>query len=250
MTAMSYFSSKFEKIFSHLIMRESRRNGGVSQFSYGSLNLGLNTQDDITPVNTNRQIFFDLLNISSDQVVGSLQVHDDLILEATESGYFSGYDGFVTNQKNLFLTIGIADCTPVLIFDPITSSIAAAHAGWKGTARNLAAKTLLKMQELYGSAPKDCFAFIGTSIDTAHFEVGEEVAEKFDKQFVHYFQNSNRPHIDLKAANRQQLLDIGIPIENIEVSEFSTVLDNEHYFSYRKENAQTGRMLAVIGIKS
>lgn len=250
MLSESYFSSKFEQDFTQLIMRESRRNGGVSQFPYGSLNLGLNTQDDTTAVNTNRQIFFDLLNISSDQVVGSLQLHDDLILEATESGYFSGYDAFVTNRKDLILTIGIADCTPILIFDPITSSVGAAHAGWKGTAKNIAAKTLLKMQELYGSAPKDCFAFIGTSIDTAHFEVGEEVAKQFDTEFVHYFLNSNRPHIDLKAANRQQLLDLGIPIENIEISEFSTVLDNEHYFSYRKENAQTGRMLAVIGMRT
>ncbi|HUH73920.1 MAG TPA: peptidoglycan editing factor PgeF [Chitinophagales bacterium] len=250
MTAKSYFSSKFEKTFPHLIMRESRRNGGISQFPYESLNLGLNTQDDIQSVLKNRQIFFDLLEISSNQIVGSLQVHDDIILEATESGYFSGYDAFVTNQRDLFLTIGIADCTPILIFDPITSSIGAAHAGWKGTAKSIASKTLQKMQEFYGTNPKDCFAFIGTCIDTANFEVGEEVAEKFDKQFVHYFQNSNRPHIDLKAANLQQLLDIGIPIENIEISEFSTVLDNEHYFSYRKENGQTGRMLAVIGIRA
>ena len=246
----SYHPSKFENNFPHLIMRESRRNGGVSQFPYQSLNLGLNTQDDITAINTNRQIFFDLLNISSDQVVGSLQVHDDLILEATESGYFSGFDAFVTNRKDLFLTIGIADCTPILIFDPIYSSVGAAHAGWKGTAKNIAAKTLLKMQELYGTNPKDCFAFIGTCIDTAHFEVGEEVAEQFDNRFVHYSPNLNRPHIDLKAANYQQLLDVGISAENIEFSEFSTVLDNEHYFSYRKENGQTGRMLAVIGMRA
>lgn len=250
MTAKSYFSSKFEQDFPQLIMRESRRNGGVSSFPYESLNLGLNTQDDIECVNKNRQIFFDLLNITSDQVVGSLQVHDDVILEATASGYFSGYDAFVTNQKDLFLTIGIADCTPILIFDPITSSIGAAHAGWKGTAKSIAAKTLLKMKELYGTKPKDCFAFIGTCIDTANFEAGEEVAEKFDKPFVHYFPNSNRPYIDLKSANLHQLLELGIPKENIEISEFSTVLDNEHYFSYRKENGQTGRMLAVIGIKS
>lgn len=230
-------------------MRESRRNGGVSQFPYESLNLGLNTQDDIHSVKTNRKIFFDALNISSNQVVCGLQVHDELILEAIESGYYSGYDAFVTNQKDLFLTIGIADCTPILIFDPINLAVGAAHAGWKGTAKSIVAKTLLKMKELYGSEPGNCFAFIGTCIDTANFEVGEEVAEKFDSQFVHYFPNSTRPHIDLKSANLQQLLDLGVLKENIEISEFSTVLDNEHYFSYRKENAQTGRMLAVIGMR-
>jgi hypothetical protein len=250
MISKSFNPSKFEKKFPQIIMGESRRNGGVGIYPYESLNLGLNTQDEIASVNVNRQIFFDLLNISSDQVVGGLQVHDDLILEAKQSGYFSGYDAFVTNQKALFLTIGIADCTPVLIFDPIHSAIGAAHAGWKGTAKNIASKTLLKMKELYGSEPKDCFVFIGTCIDTANFEVGEEVAEKFASEFVHYFPNSNRPHIDLKSANLQQLLDLGVSKENIEISEFSTVLDNEHYFSYRKENAQTGRLLAVIGIRA
>jgi YfiH family protein len=249
MHSKSYHPSRFEKNFPKIVMGESRRNGGVSIYPYESLNLGLNTQDEIHSVNTNRQIFFDLLNISSSQVVSGLQVHDDLILEALESGCFYGYDAFVTNQKDLFLTIGIADCTPVLIFDPINLAIGAAHAGWKGTAKNIAAKTLLKMKELYGSEPKDCFVFIGTCIDTANFEVGEQVAKKFDAQVVHYFPQSNRPHIDLKSANLQQLLDLGVPKENIEISEFSTFLDNEHYFSYRKENAQTGRMLAVIGMR-
>lgn len=245
-----YYLSKFEKKFPQLIMGQSLRNGGVSQFPYKSLNLGLNTQDDIQAVNTNRQIFFDAINITLDQVVGGLQVHDDLILEVNSGGYYTGYDAFVTQQKELYLTIGVADCTPILIFDSVNLAIGAAHAGWKGTAKQIASKTLLKMKELYGSDPINCFAFIGTCIDVSNFEVGEEVAEKFDKKFIHYFPHSSRPHIDLKAANLHQLVECGIPPMNIEVSPYSTVLNNDQYFSYRKENAQTGRMIAVIGIKS
>ena len=115
-------------------MGQSLRTGGVSNFPYKSLNLGLNTQDEIHSVNINRQIFFDALKIFSDQVVGGLQVHDDLILEVNSGGYHTGYDAFVSQEKGLYITIGVADCTPILIFDSVSLAIGAAHAGHHRTA--------------------------------------------------------------------------------------------------------------------
>lgn len=250
MNSESYFRSKFEKKFKHLLMLESRRLGGVSTGKFQSLNLGLNTQDDLSHVHLNRELFFKSFHISNDQIVGGKQIHEDQVLHVEQSGYYSGYDAFITNQKNLFLTIGIADCTPILFFDPITQSIGAAHAGWRGTVSHIAQKTLNKMQYHFGTQPKDCYVFIGTCIDTCHFEVGKEVAEQFPTQFIHYFPESSKPHIDLKAANFHQLTAMGIPKTQIEISPYSTITDNDKYFSYRKENGTTGRMLAVIGMKS
>ncbi|MCO5231600.1 MAG: peptidoglycan editing factor PgeF [Chitinophagales bacterium] len=246
----SSFHSKFEKQFEHLLMLESRRNGGVSTEGYESLNLGLNTQDNLENVHQNRAIFFESIDVAPNQVVGGLQIHEDHILHVEKPGYYSGFDAFITHQKNLFLTIGIADCTPILIYDPITQSVGAAHAGWRGTVKKIGAKTIQKMQENFGTQPKDCFVFIGTCIDACHFEVGDEVAEQFSQQFIYHYPGSTKAHIDLKSANFQQLVDIGVPENQIEISPFYTITDNDKYFSYRKENGLTGRMLAVIGLKN
>lgn len=231
-------------------MVESRRLGGVSQPPYESLNLGLNTQDDPQNVAINRQIFFEGLGFPYDRVVGGLQVHQAEVLVSTEGGYFSGFDAFVTNQKDLLLTVGIADCTPILIYDSVGQAVGAIHAGWRGTVAHICIRTLEVMKEQFGTNPQDCYVFIGTCIDTEHFEVGEDVADQFDSSCVIYLEGNVKPHIDLKRANYLQLIQSGIPASQIEVSEFSTILHNDLYFSYRKESGHTGRMLAAIGMRS
>lgn len=249
-SSASFYVSKWQSEFPGLVMLESRRVGGVSSFPYDSLNLGLNTQDDIKSVERNRSLFFSQLGISVHQVAGGLQVHQDSILKVEHGGYYNGYDAFITNRKDIFLSVGIADCTPILIYDPQNQAVGAVHAGWRGTLANIVSKTLQAMQEAYGTQAKDCYAFVGTCIDTEHFEVGEDVAAQFDPAFVHYFSENGKPHVDLKSANTAQLINEGVPANQIEVSKFSTVLDNDQYFSFRKENGTTGRMLAVVGVRS
>lgn len=236
--------------FPRLVMLESRRKGGVSQFPYESLNLGLNTDDDIDSVHKNRHLFFESINVQPDQVVGGLQVHEANVLKVESGMYCSGYDAFVTNAKDVFLTIGVADCTPILIYDSETQAIGAAHAGWRGTVGQIVVNVLDAMIQSYGTVPKNCYAFIGSCIDTGSFEVGEEVADQFDPRWVHYLPEQKLPRVDLKAANQFQLEGKGVLTENIEVSPFSTILNNDLYFSYRKEKGLTGRMLSVVGVRS
>lgn len=250
MESVRHYAARLGHEFPQLVMVESRRTGGVSEIPYNSLNLGLNTQDDILGVNENRKIFFDGLCISENNIVGGLQVHQAEVLKVEQGGYHTGFDAFITNQKDIFLTIGIADCTPVLIFDPVTGAVGAAHAGWRGTAAKIVQNVLKAMHYHFGTQPEDCYAFIGTCIDVEHFEVGDEVAGQFKPEFVCHFPGKVKPHIDLKAANKEQLTEMGVLLERIEVSPFSTVLNNDLYFSYREENGHTGRMLAVVGIRS
>lgn len=105
------------------------------------------------------------------------------------------------------------------------------------------------MQLTYGTKPADCYAYVGTCIDECSFEVGEEVAEQFDKEFKRFDSTLGKYLIDLKRANAAQLSSFGIPDNQIEISPFSTITHNEDYFSYRLEKGQTGRMLAVIGFR-
>ena len=106
------------------------------------------------------------------------------------------------------------------------------------------------MQEQFGTQPAQCFAYVGTCIDQDSFEVGPEVAEQFDEVYKRFDSNRQKFLIDLKAANAAQLVAAGIPASQTGISPYSTVLHNQDYFSYRAERGNTGRMLAVIGLRS
>jgi YfiH family protein len=146
--------------------------------------------------------------------------------------------------------VTVADCTPILIYDARNQAVGAVHAGWRGTVAQIALKALQTMQLTYGTKPSDCYAYVGTCIDECSFEVGEEVAEQFDKEFKRFDSTLGKYLIDLKRANAAQLSSFGIPDNQIEISPFSTITHNKDYFSYRLEKGQTGRMLAVIGVKN
>lgn len=235
--------------FSHLVAAESTRRGGVSSAPFSSLNLGINTNDDSKNVLENRRIFFEKLGISEAQFASSYQVHGDKVQVVTEAGRTEGYDALITNQSNVFVGVTVADCTPILIYDARNQAVGAVHAGWRGTVAEIVLKTLQTMQQSYGTQPTDCYAYVGTCIDECSFKVGEEVAEQFSDEFKRFDAILGKYLIDLKRANAAQLAAFGIPVSQIEISPFSTITHNEDYFSYRLEKGQTGRMLAVIGVR-
>lgn len=235
--------------FSELIAAESTRHGGISSMPYQSLNLGFNTDD--TPENTaeNRRLFFTALGFDPAQVASSHQCHSTNILLATQPGRFDGYDALITAVPGVVVAVSIADCVPILIYDVGKRVVAAIHAGWRGTAGGIVSKTVQTMQQEFGTWPGDCFAYVGTCIDETSFVVGPEVAEAFDTAFVQAGHQPDKFLVNLKAANARQLIDAGIPTNQIGISPYSTVLNNDDYFSHRAERGQTGRMLAIIGLK-
>jgi len=239
------------KIFDGLpiLAAQSTRLGGVSPKPYSSMNLGLSVNDDEKNVLKNRELFFNELGIDLSQLAISHQVHGNEVLLVTEPGRKEGYDAQITNQKNIFLVVSIADCTPILIYDTKNNAVAAIHAGWKGTVGNIVTNTLLKMRQQFGTLGKDCKAFIGACIGNSNFEVGEEVALYFNNPLKRFDSQKQKWFVDLKKANSEQLIAFGVLPENIEISEYCTVTNNDLFFSHRKEKEKTGRMMAVIGIK-
>ena|SRR6218665_1264341 len=231
-----------------VIAAQSTRLGGVSPRPFDSLNLGLSVGDDPQNVQKNRELFFGGLNIDLAQLSKSHQVHGDNVLVVDKPGNYEGYDAQVTNKKNVFLVASIADCTPVLIHDEKNGAVAAIHAGWRGTAAQIAGKTLERMFRQYGTQGRDCKAFIGACISYANFEVGEEVAAHFDASLKRFDADKQKWFVDLKGANAAQLKAFGIPAEHIEITGRCTVNDNDLFFSHRKEQGKTGRMMAVIGL--
>jgi YfiH family protein len=232
---------------SGLVAAESTRHGGVSLPPFESLNLGLSTTDEPQRIEKNRQIFFQSLGLAVEQSASAHQVHGDDVLLVEKPGRYDGFDALITAQSGIFLAVTVADCTPILVADPINRVVAGIHAGWKGTIAGLVRKTVLMMQSQYGSNPENCLAYVGTCIDECSFEVDADVADHFSTPYKRWDADRQKFFIDLKAANRDYLLETGIPSTQIEVSPFSTVLHNEVYFSYRKEKGLTGRMINVIG---
>jgi polyphenol oxidase len=231
-----------------LLAAESTRHGGVSPAPFVSLNLGGSTADAPAHIAENRRRFHAALGLPPDRTASSHQVHGCEVLTVTQPGHHTGYDALVTNQPNVFLVVTVADCTPVLLYDPVQRAVAAVHAGWRGTAGGIVTKVLDRMQEAYGTRPSDCIGYIGTCIDECSFEVDADVADHFAPDHKRFDVGLRKYFVDLKAANAAQLRRAGVPVGQLEISAYSTVLHNHDYFSYRKENGQTGRMQAIIGL--
>ena len=240
---------KIFRLFAKVSALQTTRHGGVSREPYSSLNLGINTDDDPANIMRNRQILCRHLQIEPSSLVTAGQVHGTKVFHAVTGGHYSGYDAFVTDQKDIFLCILTADCFPVLLYDHQHEAAGAAHAGWKGTAKNIAGTTIETMRQQFGTSPSRCLAYIGTGISGRSYEVGREVAARFAKKYVKP-STGGRFLLDLAAANLDHLLEAGVPHECIEVSPFCTLRNNKDFFSHRREGGKTGRMISLIGIST
>ena len=140
--------------FPSLIAAESTRNGGVSALPFSSLNLSFRVGDAEANVMENRKRFFGGQGIESEQLATSYQVHGDKVLYAIEPGDYNGFDALVTDIKEVFVAVSVADCTPVLLFDAENQVVAAVHAGWRGTVDGIVYKTLETMQDHFGTQPE------------------------------------------------------------------------------------------------
>lgn len=238
-------------IFAHvpnLIAAESTRYGGVSPAPYQSLNLGKNTGDAPEHTAENRRRFCEALGFSPKQLAWSKQVHGAAVLLAAAPGGAMGYDALVTQIPGVVLAVSVADCTPVLVYDPVHRAVAAVHAGWRGAAAGIVGKALCVLAERFGTRGTDCLAYIGTCIDECSFEVGPEVAAAFPPDLKRFDPEHDKYFVDLKKACAAQLRAFGVPDQQIDISPYSTVVHNSDYFSHRKEGGVTGRMMAVIGM--
>ncbi len=210
------------------------------------LNLGYNTSENAEVVTRHRRELLKALNIDPEDVAFAEQIHGSKVQAVSEGGTYGGVDALVSRTEGITLAIQVADCAAVLMADPHNGVIAAVHAGWRGAAGDIVPKTVESMAAL-GAATSRMKAFISPCISKQHFEVGEEVAQKFPPAFVDYV-TYKKPHIDLKGFLLQQLSDLGLKRSHIEASKGCTVDDADKFYSYRREQQASGRMLGLIRI--
>ena len=188
------------------------------------------------------------LNVLPQNLLRPNQTHSANIAVAEEERKeYLETDALILKDKNLAIYLNFADCTPVILFDSKNNVASIAHAGWRGTAQKIASKTVLKMQKLFNSNPSDIIACIGPCISFSCFETSEEAINKLKQTVKNQDGLFKNNYADLKGINKRQLEEIGV--KEIDVCPFCTVLDNDKFFSYRKENATPLRHSAVIKLK-
>jgi YfiH family protein len=274
----------------------STRGGGISSLlasreeekSARLLNLGFTDWDARKNVMENRVRWLKALNAEDFTLRPLRQVHSDAIelvggadsspSRPVSPGSVRSGDGMISNQPGLLLSVQTADCLPILLVDSKQRSIAAIHAGWRGTLQRIAMKAVGKMRMEFGTRPENVVAAVGPGIGPCCYEVGYEVAREFDSQFADaalWFDEKferlagdeepnplpwltmappghplppPRTSLNLAAANRSILIRAGLRAQYIFLCGLCTSCRGDLFFSYRKEKT-TGRLLNSVGMR-
>lgn len=160
-------------------------------------------------------------------------------------------DASVAEAPGLLLGIETADCLPVLIVDSRRRVVAAAHAGWRGTASGVTAQAVGALLAR-GSDPGDLLAALGPGIGPCCYEVGPELRQAFGAGGEELFRpgSNGKPHLDVRAANRRQLLSAGLRPECILSLDDCTFCRSDLYYSFRREGKGAGRMISFVGFSA
>lgn len=236
------------------------RHEGVSRAPYNSLNLGTGTLDQPHNVEGNRNLLTRAFGTTQEALVTVKQVHGTDILVINEPNEDNSHfltlegDAIVTNQRGVMIGVTVADCAPILLFDQDKQIIAAVHAGWQGTATRLVAKTVTAMQSMFDCAPSGLQAAIGPCIGKCCYEVDTPVRQTFAQNGAPWDACSEQTgketwRLDLAAANRELLLEAGLPASGIQTSDMCVSCLRELFFSYRRDSGETGRQMGFIMLK-
>ena len=243
----------------------STRLGGVSKGVCSTMNLSFARGDREEDVRENFRRMADVLEVEENDFVFSKQTHTTNVRVVTEKDRGKGFtksldyddvDGLVTNVQGICLSTFYADCVPLFFVDPVKKAIGLSHSGWRGTVGKIGKKTVEKMQEEYGSNPKDILAAIGPSICQDCYEVSKDVIEEFKNAFAEkywadlfYEKENGKYQLNLGKANEYIFLEAGIEKEHIAVTNICTCCNSEFLFSHRASHGKRGNLAAFLTIQ-
>ena len=233
------------------------RLGGVSTGHLESLNLSMSQGDAPENVVENYRRVGQALGFLPEDVVMACQTHSDIVVQVGRQHCGAGIrgekrpecDAFITGDPGVALFVSTADCTPILLHDPVTGAVGAAHAGWRGTAAAIGGKTVEAMVKAFGCDPKNIRAAIGPNIGHCHFETDADVPEAmlaaYGQEIEPWItQVGSKYYLDLKKINALSLQRVGV--EHIEVSDVCTVCQCHRFWSHRVTRGKRGAQGAII----
>ena len=236
------------------------RVGGVSEGHLSSLNLGMHRGDDPKNVAENYRRLGDAIGFSVEKLVLANQTHSDIVRAVTDQDCVGSLshrdypecDGLVTNTPGVALMVFSADCTPILLHDPVTGAVGAVHAGWRGTASGIVKNAVHQMVSAFGCKPENISAAIGPNIGLCCFETDADVPQAMVSAFGEEAKpfiraRGNKFHVDLKQLNALWLRRSGV--SKIEISEHCTACSSELFWSHRVTKGERGSQGAIIVCK-
>lgn len=251
------------KHFPSLAVGMTTKNGGVSKGDYETLNLGFHVGDELSAVCSNRGKVSELLEFPLNNWVGAEQTHGIHLKKISKVDRGKGShsfensikdtDGFYTNEEGILLSLCFADCVPLFFIAPDSKMIGIAHAGWKGTVGQIA-KEMISAWGREGINPQQILVAIGPSICKKCYIVDKRVINLVENTLVdveilpYNLINDGQYSLDLREVNRQMIINSGVPVTNILMTGFCSSCDKE-FFSHRRDQGRTGRMLSFIGWK-
>lgn len=248
-----FYQSQALLCFSNVKHAVTTRHGGVSPEPFNSLNLSSHVGDTVERVQENLDRLHHALGVDRQNTVDASQAQADqvAIITETERGTrVNGVDGLITNRRDVTLMLRFADCVPILLYDPVRQAIGIAHAGWRGTVSKVLTNTVRAMGEQFGTQPETLIACIGPSIGPCCYEIGRDVQAKVESAFPDapdlLLHQNGSTHLNLWQANAVQLRGLGV--EQVEIAGVCTADHTQDFYSWRRENAQTGRFAALIGL--
>ena len=238
----------------------STRYGGVSEGALASLNLGTHRGDKLENVYENYRILGSAVGFCPEDIVFTRQLHTDIIRTVGAENRGEGLlreqtevcDAQITDEPGVALVAFAADCTPILLFDPVRRAIGAVHAGWRGTALGIAAKTVQAMTRTYGCKPGDIRAAIGPCIGQCCFETDSDVPEAMRAALgaeadACIQRRRKKFHVDNKALNHIWLTRAGV--QTIDISPDCTKCQPERFWSHRVTGGNRGSLAAIIMLR-
>jgi len=233
------------------------RLGGVSCGHLESLNLSMSQGDEPARVVENYRRIGAVLGFAPEDVVMARQTHSDIVMQVGRQHRGAGLlrqplpecDALITDEPGGALFVSTADCTPILLHDPVNGAVGAAHAGWRGTAAAIGAKTVEAMVRSFGCDPKNIRAAIGPNIGACHFQTDEDVPQAMLAAYgpeiaPHITQKGEKFYLDLKEINALSLRRMGV--EQIELSDACTVCQCHRFWSHRVTRGKRGAQGAII----
>lgn len=203
-------------------------------------------------IQMNRARFLAAIGAPGWPIIKLKQIHSGIVVDVDDTSAASeavAGDAALTALRGVVLAVQTADCVPVLVADIESRAVAAIHAGWRGTAAGIVKIAVTRIIEKFHIAPKTLHAVIGPHIGVCCYEVGEDVVQAMpDTSAVETGEEWSKPHVNLAAANRRQLIDAGIPETQIETSSLCTKCREDLFHSYRRDGKRMGHLLSIIGL--
>jgi len=249
MNSHSYITFPIFESYPELFCVFSTRIGGFSQNEFSTMNMGLNSGDNLAIVKKNRKYLFKLLKVDEKNLAIPKQIHSASVKNITEPGIYSDTDALCTNSQDVFLSVQTADCLPLFLYEPNKKAIAVVHSGWQGSLKGIVPKTLESLVNEYEIQTNNLKIVIGPGIQGSCYEVKEDVFSEFPEKFLKEHEDKEKKYLDLQSFIKNQLINQGVVENNIYIDPTCTHCDVKRYYSYRRDKYKSGRMIGIIGFK-